>query len=459
MGRLFLIKTIIFTVIGLILLVGCVPETRKADVVYGPGGQEAPVVSIPLLEERIASLRNILEQGTLDENDRKMARELLVLYEEIRRDSLRTPPRYEYPQMSRRLLGRLMQLDERYYSGGRPAGVEGKDVISRFSAARKRILDYYLYGNYQGVMDECLKLESELGPEFLTPEIGLVFALSLAKKGMLKEAIGVGEKIASRLEGKPDLMDLQARITEWHVMLGQKEKAEQSYEKLVDSLNTKQALFKRTERKLAAGPSPELIPEKPRMTPSDTLQGDAGSLENVLKRADALIENKQFHEAKMLLVTYRITLPEGPEMEAIDQALKRVDFAEQEYLDDKRAQRSHFQEGVARAKTLIDEEKFEEALQELEKLEVEQPGGAEVKALKETATEKLIQQERNKAAKLYLMARNTSDPGKKEELLLASYNKLKVLIEKYPSSSLNNTLNNNIIKVRDELRKLGVDPG
>ena len=78
--------------------------------------------------------------------------------------------------------------------------------------------------------------------------------------------------------------------------------------------------------------------------------------------------------------------------------------------------------------------------------------------MRETATEKLIHRERNRAAKLYLMARSTSNPGEKEDLLLASYNKLKKLIEKYPSSSMNNTLNNNLTKVRDELRKLGVEP-
>ena len=50
-----------------------------------------------------------------------------------------------------------------------------------------------------------------------------------------------------------------------------------------------------------------------------------------------------------------------------------------------------------------------------------------------------------------------SDPGEREKLLVASYNKLKVLIEKYPTSSLNNTLNKNLTKVREELRKLGVD--
>ncbi|MBW1942903.1 MAG: hypothetical protein JRJ51_08720 [Deltaproteobacteria bacterium] len=151
-------------------------------------------------------------------------------------------------------------------------------------------------------------------------------------------------------------------------------------------------------------------------------------------------------------------------METIDQTLRKVDMAEQEHLrkvdmaeqehlDGTLAQKKRLDEGMALAKAMIEEERFEEALQELEKLE------KETRTLREVATEKFINQERNRAARLYLMARNTTDPEKKEALLLSSYKKLKALIDKYPSSSLNSRLNNNLIKVREELHKMGVNPG
>ncbi len=460
MGSLFQIRAAVLGVAILMMLVGCVPEARKPDVVYGPERQTAPVAPISLLDARITALRAMLQEGTLSEEDRIMAGDLLGLYEKIRKDALSQPPRYDDPEMNRRLFTLLHRFEEKYYSRERPVDQETKDVINRFSATRKRILENYLYGDYQGVVDECMKLESTLGPKSLTPEIGLIFALSLAKKGMLKEAVAVGEKIVSQMEGKPDLLYLQAQITEWHVMLGQKEQAIQSYEKLLDNLDGKEALLKRTEKKMTARETPSPGPALP-PPPSDTeaMPEDLGSLESVLKRADELTGNKQFHEARMLLVKYRITLPDGPELETIDQALKKVDMAEQEHLDGEFAQKRRFQEGMTRAKAMIEEERFEEALAELEKLEQERLGNAETRTLSEMATEKLIHQERNKAAKLYLMARNTSDPEKKEELLLSSYNKLKVLIEKYPSSSLITTLNNNLLRVRDELRKLGVNPG
>ena len=56
------------------------------------------------------------------------------------------------------------------------------------------------------------------------------------------------------------------------------------------------------------------------------------------------------------------------------------------------------------------------------------------------------------------MARKTADPAKKEELLLSSYDILKTLIERYPSSPMIEKLNDNLRTVREQLTKLGKDP-
>ena len=56
------------------------------------------------------------------------------------------------------------------------------------------------------------------------------------------------------------------------------------------------------------------------------------------------------------------------------------------------------------------------------------------------------------------MAGKSNDYGKKQELLLSSYEILKALIEKYPSSDLIDKLNDHIEKVREELGKMGIDP-
>ena len=453
-------RAVVITLCALVLLAGCIPETRKPDVRYGPTAPTAPIASVPLLDERIAALQRVLEQESLNEEDRTMARELLTLYRDIRKDSLEAPPQYQYPEMSRKLMSQLLQLDEKYYAGEKPISPEARHVAARLAAVRKKVLDNYSRGDFQGVVDACLKLESSFGPESLTPDIGLLFALSLAKIGMLKEALAVGKKIASRMENTPDLLALRAHIAEWHAQLGQKEEAAQSYEKFLADLRGKEVLSRRTGERLASVHPPEATSEAPKAPPADTPPApeDLGSLDRVLKKADTLAHERRFHDAKMLLVTYRITLPDGPELETLDKALKKIDLAEQEYLEGELARKKQFEQELTLARTMVEEERYEEALGQLEELEKQQPGNDEIKALQDTATEKLIQQERNKAARLYLMARNTSDPVKKEELLLSSYRKLKFLIDKYPSSPLNNRLNSNLMKVREELLKLGVDP-
>ena len=76
--------------------------------------------------------------------------------------------------------------------------------------------------------------------------------------------------------------------------------------------------------------------------------------------------------------------------------------------------------------------------------------------LKEQTIEGLVNRERNRAAKIYLEAKKSWDPANKEKLLRQSYEILKVLIDKYPSSNLNEKLKSHLKTVGDELNKLGV---
>jgi outer membrane protein assembly factor BamD (BamD/ComL family) len=113
------------------------------------------------------------------------------------------------------------------------------------------------------------------------------------------------------------------------------------------------------------------------------------------------------------------------------------------------------EEALKKARELIESEKFEEAISELESLEVNQDNSREVRELKEQAIEGLINRERNRAAKIFLAAKNTSDPRKKEEYLKSCYDILNNLLEKYPSSPLREKLKSHIKKVSEELDRLG----
>ena len=441
---------------------GCFPGIRK-EVVSPPQKKTvtAPFIAADILDKKIDYLERALEEKRLDNEDKKIAVNLLSAYKIIRSTTQKQLNTHESREIIRTLFTNLSRLDEKYFSKERFKDKQYPEVITLFSLKKKKILDDYLSEDYQAVISGCLELEATFGPNSLTPEIGLLLAVSLAKKGMVKEAVNIGESIIHELEGRPDLIHLRSQFVEWQLDLGNREKALQIYEKLIDNLDEKETVFKRVQQKVAGEERKtarlEKIPNK------DESTGEAhkvqGPMEKLLMEVDKLVQRNAFTKAKMVLIKQRIRSQERSEIETIDQALKTVDLAEEKYQKEQNTILTHEEETLQAARRLIEEENFEQAIAKLEELRDDRETNIDAKELRELTIEKFINHERNKAAKLFLMAKRSTDPGRKEELLLSSYKILKSLIDKYPSSTLINKLNNHLNKVRQELVKLGKDPG
>ena len=439
---------------------GCMPGAKRVTVSSKPDVISPHPLTIKMVNNKIAYLEKILAKEQLNDEDKEIASDSLSAYETIRVYLLGRSADTDYHKIIQLLYKNLGWLDEKYFSKKGIGKPQYSEAITVFSTKRKEIRDKYFSGDYQGVINDCIELKASFGPDALTPEIGLLFAVSLAEEGMLEEATIVGEQIIHELEGKPDLIFLQASVIEWQLDMGNREKAMQIYEKLMDNLDEREALLEKSER---------MVTETPRISPHQKVPAEAYAsggtksqeiltTEELLKEVDQLIQRHEFEEAKLLLVRQRIRGQEGPEIEAIDQALKTVDLAEERFQQGKNAKLAHEKETLIMARKLIEEEDFEGAITRLDELRDDQDMTAEMRELKEAAIEKLINRERNKAAKYFLMARKTSDLTKKEELLLSSYHILKGLIEHYPSSSLIDKLNDNMEIVTEELAKLGKAP-
>ena len=447
-------KRIIILFFMLSTMFGCLPETQRT-VVRPPQPRDhvsKPPLSLEGLEKRMIRIQKILERSDLHADDREAALELLSAYQAIGTLLKGGKGREDYPEIIRILFSNLGRLDDRHFSKIQEDDQGGARAIHLFSSKRKKIMDNYLYENYQGVIDECLELEASFGPESLTPEVGLVFSISLAKKGMVKEALNIGEKIIHQLEEKPDALYLRSRIIEWHIEMGDRERALEAYEKLMDTLDEKAALLKRAERAMGTKGEGEDIKPLSEMAGQQT-----GPMEQLLKKVDGLVERHEFKKAKILLIRERIGYKEGAETQTIDQALKSVDLAEERWTAKESANTVPENDGLKSARKLIEEEKYEEAILLLERIEKDPKSSSEKRGLKDLAIEKIINRERNRAAQLFLMARNTEDPEKKKALLDSSYQKLKELIEKYPSSHLISKLNSHLAKVKEELIKLEIN--
>jgi hypothetical protein len=453
-------KWVVLSLAIIVFASGCAHEAR-----HTPAKEEVPVVpsqgppertlepSVEGLDQRMLHLQGLLESDQLSPEDRALAQDLLNVYKAVEKASLSSPTPEETRKLIMLLESNLVQVEERYFK--KPSGEEvGKlKAIALLSEKRKTIMDSYLSGDYQGVIDGCVELERDFGSDSLTPEIGLVFALSLGKRDMIQEALRVGTKISGDLERKPGFIQLRAKMIEWQLALGDRKGAIESFEKLVDNMHEREAILKVAERNLSSEGTQKALSEKKEepAAPVD-LAKEPDSVQQVLQQVDALVQKNDFETAKLLLLRLRIRLQDSADSELIDQAMKSVELAEENSRKQGKTETSKKEEALELAANLIEQERYEEAIAELQSVGEEL--SPEAKQLAELAVEKIVNRERNKAAKLFLMARNTTDSAKKEELLLSSYNILKTLVEKYSSSPLYQKINDNMKIIEDELAKL-----
>ena len=443
-----LVRFFLPLVVCFLLVVACIPGPRRETVVRPEAPREP--MSVPGLDERIAALSDLVEKEALSDQDRDLALALLTAYKALHEALRHRLTEHEKEETVRLLYEKLSYIDDNYFTTS--------PSLQHLSQEREKILQYYLSGDHGSVIEGCLGLEQRFGPEALSPEIGLLFALSLGHKGMHRDALRVGENIKRELEGNPDLVYLQAQMIEWHLALGQKTEAFQIYEGLLDQLDERAGLLQKAEQSLSRE-RPKTAYQLGTSQGSGTSRAETESLQSTLSKVDALIEEHRFDQAKFLLIRQRIRIQEGPETELIDGAMKKVEEEEERFQREEAAKLARRQETLERAARMMEEEKYDEVVAQIDSLEQDGMIGKEGDALRALAVEKLVNRERNRAAKLFLMAKQAKEPLEKEALLLSSRNILKALLEKYPSSSFNKKINSHIAIIEEELAKLRGESG
>jgi len=443
---------VIVLLIIAVLFFGCMPKVKREAIITRPDVVTAPIIPVDIIDEKISMLREFSEKIDISPEDRENAINLLSDYSKIRSFAIEGISNKNYKEVVRILFNNLSMLEERYLIN--MAIAEGQlfsNVINQYYAREQGILDSYLSGDYQGVISKCAELESSFGNNSITPDIGLILAMSLAKRNRINEAIDVGEEIVEALEGRPDLIHLRASIIEWQLDKGNSEKALKLFEKLIEDFDERKAVFDSTNemisnrdktfREMEWGAFKELS-SKERDIPV--------TVQKLLDEVDTLVKKGALDQAKLLLLKWRLRTEISSEIDIIEQALRSVNLEEKRY----RNGISQEKRATERIIKLIEQENYREAIKRLEEIDNDRDNSLEIKRLRDIAVEKLIKSERNRAAQIYLMAKNTSDNKKKKELLLSSYNILKELIDTYPSSSLIDKLRSNLSKVEDDLKKL-----
>ncbi|RLB19894.1 MAG: hypothetical protein DRG63_00040 [Deltaproteobacteria bacterium] len=448
----------------ILTLAGCLPSFQRPAPPLEAKKALLPPVDESLVKERVRHLKELMERKDLTPPETRIFNDLLNTYQSMTHTPSALGEREYYRTTIRRLFQSLSSLEDLYVSQRPPLGKEEASVVRLFSEKTHEVLDAYLSGNYKAVIDKCIDLKDTFGPYALTPEVGLVFALSLAEQGMVKDAIAIGEQIANRLQTRPDLMALRSHLVKWHLDLGDKDGAVRNYEKLTDLLDEKRmaaqglaaVIGQRGAAKEKEGEQKgqPIAPAKPSVSEPVQAAG-VPPLEEFLTQIRQLMAERKFELARDLIKKRRHRTISQKELARLEETLKEVDQQEDLFLQQRISELSIQSKSLKEAEALIEKEHYDEALTKLDRTFAEHGENAEVSALRDKAIEGIINRERNKAAKLFLAAKNSPDPVKKERYLRSCLEILKALVDKYPSSPLILKVKDHIQRVTEELEKLG----
>jgi hypothetical protein len=464
---LLLFLLLLFLIAG---TAGCVSDWPGSPLYTEPsvkpsttGPAAADVLSTARVRKRITALEDFLAQESpIQEEQARAARELLNGYRRIL-GALKTSSGdaiQDEQRISALLFERLVALEERYFQE-KPADFPSPGALRILSREKDRIRDAYLSGDHEGVVLACRRLEERYGAGTLSAEMGLLFAASLAETGEVSEAIRVGERILPELQGRPGRVDLHNRLVAWYLESGRPDQAREHYERLVDAVYEDRRILDRADTRLKSAHAAPARQEPATTSPESPEGSSSEVLDELLRRVDALVAQKAFSRAKLLLIRHRLRTPEGPQTEAIDGAMDRLEREEQAFETAKRLEgqdSTPLEQSLEQVHLLLESEKYEEAFQQLDQMEPPEGLSPELQALRDRAVSGIIGKKRNEAARAFLMAKNSSDPDLKKEHLRTAYNLLKTLVDRFPTSPLLPKVQSNLDTVRSEMQQAGIPP-
>ena len=344
-------RLLVLLLMILIFTIGCATRAPKQPpVVSGPAEKEDAILKIPVshVETRIRFLENLLKKEDLSDRDKKTALVLLDAYG-LLKTIARGPVTGNACEILTDSLYKSMSLMEETYFESRDETLDHENAFIVFIRKRNEIMDLYLAGNYKGVIHRCLALKTNFGSEGLTPEIGLVFALSLAKDGMLEEAVEIGSKAAREIEQIPDVVQLRVEIARWQLALGQKVLADKTLEKISDTQDERASMVKDLGNRIDTAPGE--LGQQEHTSVFQSVEGAPGQdvqphMERFQETIDALVKNHEFAEARRLLLKGKAEREEGPETELIDRALENVEEKKNAYEEKVRAKEAYLKKDL-----------------------------------------------------------------------------------------------------------------
>jgi len=374
------------------------------------------IVSKDTLTKKINVLNAFLKDDNIVNETRMIISTLKNNYE-VMREALGTTDTGQPPAHALRdFLSGLEKANDSFISSRASSRDGQRKVIEKLSKGTKDIMRLYRKGDTKAVIAGCDFLQTEYGPDAFTIDLTAALALSLAREGRMQEAIALGDAAAKAIKEADEFCNMPDRIKEWKAALNPEQEA-----------------------------SGEPIEQR--------------RLRKILAQAESLSGQGEFDRARELLITGRGELKDDALLYQIDKALEKVEEQREGFLEERIALISKRGEIIAEARDLISREMPDEALARIKPLDSgdAQPD-LELRAVKAEAIEQIISRERNRAARLFLQAKETGDAATREKLLRSSYGTLKGLIEQYPDSPSVKKITENMHAVQKEMAAIKSSP-
>lgn len=447
-------KTCGILIIITLILSACATQPKKEIIKTEPIREIEPVLPIDAVDRKISALENLLLNNMVQEKDRGLVATLISDYYKIKALSQGDQSQDDYKEIIMTLFNNLSQLDEKYILiQGQVADEIYAKALNDLYLKKKSIIEKYASKDYGSVLSECGELEETFGKDSMSFEISILLAMSLAEEGRMPEAITLGDEIIEEMEGRPDLIRLRAELIKWRIDTENKGNVFEEYKKLVEKINEKQSILENItnlvnsqNKKLSESDQilNRLMDKKSYPDFISRITGGLKEIENLKSQGD-------FTGARLLLLKWKMRTDMPTEITEIDKALDSLDLSEKQYQERLKTDK---QEAVSAAMKLIEEEDYESAITILDNVKNGGKSSPEIEEQRNIAIEKLINKERNRAAKKFLAAKKTDDIKKKKELILSVQNILNGLIEKYPSSPSIEQVKGHLGSVNEELGRI-----
>ena len=429
--------------------------------------------------EALSLLQNIHRHA---EDLRKTYRDLQKLQRMLLKAKSYNRERTTYRSMIDGLLRELTRLEQGYFDDEQ-AGVSAREkVIKGYLGALKEIEEYCTEGDSLRIVESYQDVKKRYG-EFVIPvNIKLCYAEALSNTDHLGEAVEITEGVISHESS--DSISLYSNLIDWYLQMEYREKALKNFEKLSKELDRNMAAFLISRSRITSPLPRETEHSAKKMFGNEIVEQDIKPVEDKSKdpsaqghvKKDKVVKDgmKRRHRqeegyphemsggtsSSTVGSTYRgpseIPVKSTEDLQSHRKQKKGENDREVFVQDDEATQENMEKEKFMMAKVLMESGKYEEAVNELIELKDGEKYGRESEEMIQRSIDEFARQKRETAAKLFLLAKRTTDTKEKKEMLLKSFESLQEVIRKYPTSTYSGKIIKNIETVKEEILK--IDP-